>query len=253
MRQEDLRILLEDGGDRHHRHVVGDRIERQQRVRAHEEIELAGDQQHAVVVVGAARHDGDVEAVFLVGAVGDAPGKIRRARPRRPSWFRTRPCPARSGRRAGATAVSRARRPAVNARGKKAGFMVGLRRSFWPMMGGSWTRIASLRGSAPRQTTSQIASNETLRSMTSTLPPRDWTDIHWPDISGGRCGALDRGVAAGGDRAAWPASAARHRRHDRRGLSGAGARAVARKTFPRRSCRCSRSAFPPSTSIIRAR
>jgi creatinine amidohydrolase len=24
---------------------------------------------------------------------------------------------------------------------------------------------------------------ETLRSMTSTLPPRDWTDIHWPDIS----------------------------------------------------------------------
>jgi creatinine amidohydrolase len=27
-------------------------------------------------------------------------------------------------------------------------------------------------------------SNETLRSMTSTLPPRDWTDIHWPDVSG---------------------------------------------------------------------
>jgi creatinine amidohydrolase len=27
-------------------------------------------------------------------------------------------------------------------------------------------------------------SKETLRSMTSTLPPRDWTDIHWPDVSG---------------------------------------------------------------------
>jgi creatinine amidohydrolase len=25
---------------------------------------------------------------------------------------------------------------------------------------------------------------ETLRSMTSTLPPRDWTEIHWPDVSG---------------------------------------------------------------------
>jgi creatinine amidohydrolase len=25
---------------------------------------------------------------------------------------------------------------------------------------------------------------ETLRSMTSTLPPRDWTEIHWPDVPG---------------------------------------------------------------------
>jgi hypothetical protein len=32
--------------------------------------ELAGNQQHAIVVVRAARHDGDVEPVFLVGAVG---------------------------------------------------------------------------------------------------------------------------------------------------------------------------------------
>ena len=36
--------------------------------------------------------------------------------------------------------------------------------------------------------------------------------------------ALDRGLAAGGDRAARPAFAGRHRRHDRAGLSGAGAR-----------------------------
>jgi creatinine amidohydrolase len=27
-------------------------------------------------------------------------------------------------------------------------------------------------------------SKETFRSMTSTVPPRDWTDIHWPEISG---------------------------------------------------------------------
>src|SRR6202011_4428917 len=26
---------------------------------------------------------------------------------------------------------------------------------------------------------------ETFRSMTSTVPPRDWTDIHWPDVSAG--------------------------------------------------------------------
>ncbi len=70
MGQENLRILLEDGGNRHQRHVVGDRVERHQRVRGHEEVELAGNQQHAVVVVGAARHDGDVEPVILVGAVG---------------------------------------------------------------------------------------------------------------------------------------------------------------------------------------
>ena len=39
--------------------------------------------------------------------------------------------------------------------------------------------------------------------------------------------ALDRGAAAGGNRAARPAFACRHRRHDRRGLSGAGARTSA--------------------------
>jgi len=70
MRDQNLRILLEDGRDRHHRHVVCDRIERHQRVRAHEEIKLAGNQQHAIVVVWAARHDGDVQPVTLVGAVG---------------------------------------------------------------------------------------------------------------------------------------------------------------------------------------
>jgi hypothetical protein len=70
MGQENLRVLLEDGGDRQYRHVVGGRIERHQRVRSHEEVELAGNQQHAIVVVRAARHDGDVEPVTPVGAVG---------------------------------------------------------------------------------------------------------------------------------------------------------------------------------------
>ena len=71
MRDENLRILLEHRGDRDDGDVVGDRVERHQRIRRHEEIELAGNQQHPVIVVRAARHNGDVEPVFLVGAVGE--------------------------------------------------------------------------------------------------------------------------------------------------------------------------------------
>ena len=37
--------------------------------------------------------------------------------------------------RAGVSTAANARSPAVNARGKNASFMIGLRRSFWPMMG----------------------------------------------------------------------------------------------------------------------
>ena len=51
--------------------------------------------------------------------------------------------------------------------------------------------------------------------MTSSLPPRDWTDDPLARYRRGRACALDRGVAAGGDRAARPAFACRHRRHDR--------------------------------------
>ena len=71
MREQHLRILLEDRRDRDGRDVLRDRVERLQRVGAHEEVELAGGQQNAVVHLRPARHDGDVEAVFLVGAVGD--------------------------------------------------------------------------------------------------------------------------------------------------------------------------------------
>ena len=71
MRQQHLRVLLEDRGDRDGRDVLGDRVEGLQRVGAHEEVELADRQQDAVVDVRPARHDGDVEPVFLVGAVGE--------------------------------------------------------------------------------------------------------------------------------------------------------------------------------------
>ncbi len=39
---------------------------------------------------------------------------------------------------------------------------------------------------SPEDPTNYLANRpkETLRLMTSTLPPRDWTDIHWPDIAG---------------------------------------------------------------------
>ena len=71
MRKKDLRVLLKDRGHRDHRHVVGHCIERLQRVRAHEEIELAGNQLNTVVNVRATRNDFDVEPVALIGPVRD--------------------------------------------------------------------------------------------------------------------------------------------------------------------------------------
>ena len=69
VRHQHLRLLLEHGGDRERRDVLLDRVEALQRVRRHKEVELADRQQDAVVHVRPARHDGDVEAVALVGAV----------------------------------------------------------------------------------------------------------------------------------------------------------------------------------------
>ncbi len=71
MREEDLRILLKDRGDRDHRDVVGYRVEGLQRVRAHEEIEFARDQLDPVVDVRATGNDFDVETVTRVSAVRD--------------------------------------------------------------------------------------------------------------------------------------------------------------------------------------
>ena len=71
MRDQHLRILLKQGGDFDGRHVLGDGVEPFQRVGGQEEVDLADRQQDAVVHVRAALQDGDVEAVFAVGAVGE--------------------------------------------------------------------------------------------------------------------------------------------------------------------------------------
>ena len=70
MRDQHLRVFLEHRGHRKRRNVTLDRVEALQRVGAHEEVELSGEQQHAVIHVGPARHDGDVEPVAAIGAVG---------------------------------------------------------------------------------------------------------------------------------------------------------------------------------------
>ena len=69
MRHETLRILLEVGGDSNRRNIVLDGEEIADHVAAHEELDLAGDQQHAPVRGWAALQDRDVKPVFLVGAV----------------------------------------------------------------------------------------------------------------------------------------------------------------------------------------
>ena len=71
MCKEHQRILLEHGGDRNDRHVLLHRVETLQRVGAHEEVDLADGEQDAVVHVRTARHDGHVEAMLAVGAVGE--------------------------------------------------------------------------------------------------------------------------------------------------------------------------------------
>ena len=71
MAQEDLRLLLEMGRDDDGGNVLLHGREGLDHAAAHVEVELADGQQHAVAGPRAARHDGDLEAVFLVSAVGD--------------------------------------------------------------------------------------------------------------------------------------------------------------------------------------
>ena len=92
MRDQHLRVLLEHGGDRDGRNVLLDRVEALQRVGAHEEVDLADRQQQPVVHVRAARHDGDVEPVFPIGAVGERLIEAAMLGLAPPSWCRTRPC-----------------------------------------------------------------------------------------------------------------------------------------------------------------
>ena len=69
MRHQDLRALLEVGRDRGERQVGLGRQEIADHVAAHEELELA-EQQEAAVRLRAAGRDGHVEPVFLVSSVG---------------------------------------------------------------------------------------------------------------------------------------------------------------------------------------
>lgn len=69
MGEDDLRVLLEDRGDRDGRDIVFHRRKRLQHVAAHQEIEPAGGQHEPVVDLRPARLDRDVEAIPLIGAV----------------------------------------------------------------------------------------------------------------------------------------------------------------------------------------
>ncbi len=70
MGDDDLRVLLEDRGDRHDRHALLHRVERLQQVAAHVIVDPPRQHQRAVVHLRAALDDGDVEPALLVGAVG---------------------------------------------------------------------------------------------------------------------------------------------------------------------------------------
>ena len=71
MRHHHLRVFLEIRGDDDDRDVPDDRVEGQQKIAAHVEVQPSGGQQKFVVGLRPALHDRDVEAVFGVGAVGD--------------------------------------------------------------------------------------------------------------------------------------------------------------------------------------
>ena len=71
MGHHDLRVFLEIRGDDHDRQVLVDRVEGEQQVAAHVEIELARGEQKTVVSLRAALHDRHVEPVFGVSAVDD--------------------------------------------------------------------------------------------------------------------------------------------------------------------------------------
>src|SRR5215813_13497662 len=70
----------------------------------------------------------------------------------------------------GAIARRTAKKPAVNARSRNAVFMIGLRRSFWPMMG---MVPPNYPANAPK---------ETPREMSPFPPSRDWSEIDWRSI-----------------------------------------------------------------------
>ena len=71
MAHQHLRVLLEHARHDDGRDALGDGAHRLDHVGAHEEIDLPRRHQQAQIVVRPALHDGHVEPVFLIGAVGD--------------------------------------------------------------------------------------------------------------------------------------------------------------------------------------
>src|SRR5581483_7030516 len=71
MRHKDLRVPLEARSNGDRRDILRNRIERLQRIGAHEEIDLPDWKQDAVVHVRAAGHDRDIKPVSPVGTVGE--------------------------------------------------------------------------------------------------------------------------------------------------------------------------------------
>ena len=71
MGDQHLRLLLEDRGDFDERDVFLNRRERLQQIAGHVELRLAGQHQRTVRRLRSALHDGDLQPVFLIGAVGD--------------------------------------------------------------------------------------------------------------------------------------------------------------------------------------
>jgi hypothetical protein len=69
VREDGLRVFLEEGRDHHGGHAVLHVVEGLQQVAGHQEVDLAGRQHRPVVDHRAALLDVDVEAVLLVGAV----------------------------------------------------------------------------------------------------------------------------------------------------------------------------------------
>ena len=70
MSQDDLRVLLENGGNGHHRYPLFHGAESLEHVAAHVELDLVGDHQCPVVDLRPARNDLDVKPAGSIGAVG---------------------------------------------------------------------------------------------------------------------------------------------------------------------------------------
>ena len=71
MRDQHLRVLLEHGGDLDGRHVLLDGVETLQRVGAQKKSILPTSSSMRLLAFGPPWDDGDIEAVFAVGAVGE--------------------------------------------------------------------------------------------------------------------------------------------------------------------------------------